>query len=300
MPSSELSESQVKLFEERKTVLDGEECKQKRALFIKVVKVQDKENQFQLIHRSGEEDDHITVTHRMEGNVAHFDNLPLTYQHMLTDFRKMDKKKNPLICLSIIVQNYVDNFEGLRNFDQINQRLDANVKFKTTDPNEKYQLLKMVYDNNGGDVFKASLKSEKNKQDKKFFAIKASAKNSAANEAARVMGEHRLMQSIQSDYIMKAIEVFNFNERIVIVLDWMEGGALTDMINLTHETKHEDSCRYEVYCVAKGLYDLHKEGIVHRDIKSDNVLIKSDGTIKISDLGLACFLSQQRAYRKTK
>ena len=258
MPSTQLSESQVKLFEERNTVLDGQECKQKRALFIKVEKVPDTENQFKLVHRSGEEDDHITVTHRIEGKESYFDDLPLTYQHMLADFRRMDKKKNPLICLTIIVQNYRDNFEGLRNLDQIVQRLDENAKFKTSDPNEKYQLLKMVYDNNGGDVFKAHLKSEKDKKDKRFFAVKASPKNSATTEAARVMGEHRLMQSISSDYIMKANEVFNYNERIVIVLDWMEGGALTDMINLTHETKHEDSCRYEVYCVAKGLYDLHK------------------------------------------
>ena len=72
------------------------------------------------------------------------------------------------------------------------------------------------------------------------------------------MGEHRLMQSVQSDYVMKANEVFNYNDRIVIVLDWMEGGALTYMINSMHKRKHEDSCRYEVYCAAKGLYDLHK------------------------------------------
>ena len=171
----------------------------------------------------------------------------------------MDKKKNPLYCLSIVVQNYRDNFEGLRDLGQIQKILKDNDKFQKTDPNEKFQLKKAVYDNAGGQVFKAHLKSETNKpdKDKKWFAVKASPKNSATIEAKRVMGEHSLMQSIQSDFIMKANEVFNFNERIVIVLDWMEGGALTEMINLTHETKHEDSCRYEVYCVAKGLHDLH-------------------------------------------
>ena len=55
--------------------------------------------------------------------------------------------------------------------------------------------MKAVYNNAGGQVFKAHLKSEMNKpdQDKKYFAVKASPKNTAAIEAKKVMGEHVLM-----------------------------------------------------------------------------------------------------------
>ena len=50
---------------------------------------------------------------------------------------------------------------------------------------------------------------------------------------------------------------------------------------------------------ARGLADMHAESILHRDIKSDNILCSSNGDIKIADLGLSAFLSEEKIYRKT-
>ena len=52
--------------------------------------------------------------------------------------------------------------------------------------------------------------------------------------------------------------------------------------------------------MALGLSKMHRHNVLHRDIKSDNVLCSSDGDIKITDLGFSCFLSEQQEYRKTK
>ena len=52
--------------------------------------------------------------------------------------------------------------------------------------------------------------------------------------------------------------------------------------------------------MALGLKKMHENNVLHRDIKSDNILHSANGDVKISDLGFACFLSEQQANRKTK
>ena len=49
----------------------------------------------------------------------------------------------------------------------------------------------------------------------------------------------------------------------------------------------EDFCKYSLYQVALGLQAMHKHNILHRDIKSDNILCRANGEIKIADLGFS-------------
>jgi serine/threonine-protein kinase RIM15 len=50
---------------------------------------------------------------------------------------------------------------------------------------------------------------------------------------------------------------------------------------------YESECKYYIAEIATGMNDLHKKGIVHRDIKPQNILISKTGHIKISDFGLS-------------
>eukprot|EP00128_Syssomonas_multiformis_P005576 Colp12_sorted_trinity150504_noHs@789 len=49
----------------------------------------------------------------------------------------------------------------------------------------------------------------------------------------------------------------------------------------------------------RGLEHLHKKGIIHRDIKSDNVLLDIDGSVKLTDFGFCAQLNESRSKRST-
>ena len=63
---------------------------------------------------------------------------------------------------------------------------------------------------------------------------------------------------------------------------------LTNFIEQYHEFYSENVIKYVLWQVLKGLSFLHKKNIIHRDIKSDNILISSEGAVKLSDFGFSC------------
>ena len=111
--------------------------------------------------------------------------------------------------------------------------------------------------------------------------------------------EHNLMQHIKSKHIIKAKEVYDYNDKIVIVSKYMSGGDLHKYLKNWHLKLSEESCRYMVYIIASAIKDLHDIGLIHRDLKSDNVLIRpDDGKLLLGDLGLTTTM-YKNAYRKT-
>jgi len=71
------------------------------------------------------------------------------------------------------------------------------------------------------------------------------------------------------------------NNELWVVMEFMEGGALTDVID-NNPVITEDQIATICYETCKGLAHLHSQDIIHRDIKSDNVLLDRVGNVKIS------------------
>ena len=61
----------------------------------------------------------------------------------------------------------------------------------------------------------------------------------------------------------------------------------------------ENAAKYVLLEALKGLGFLHEKGIIHRDIKSDNVLYNFEGDIKLSDFGTTCQLTKEKNERNT-
>lgn len=96
----------------------------------------------------------------------------------------------------------------------------------------------------------------------------------------------------ENDGILKCFQCFDFKNRLWIFLEMMDGGALTPMLEELAGKHSESFCKYVSYKVLCGLKYLHERHILHRDIKSDNILVSSEGHIKLADFGYATQLTK--------
>lgn len=100
-----------------------------------------------------------------------------------------------------------------------------------------------------------------------------------------------MMMCKEEDYVVKCLDAFDFKERLWVFLELMDVGALTHMLEERRGNIDENICAYILRRALKGLDFLHSRGIVHRDIKSDNILVNKQGDIKLADFGYATQLT---------
>ena len=128
--------------------------------------------------------------------------------------------------------------------------------------------------------------------DGEIFALKFM-EPSTQEERNSIKNEIGIMQMSQSDSIIRCHEAFDYQNRLWVIMEIMDGGAFTPMLEDFMGAYSENFCKYSLWATCKGLIDLHKQNIIHRDIKSDNILIKGNGEVKLADFGYAVVLTQQ-------
>ncbi|KAJ3192248.1 Protein kinase [Irineochytrium annulatum] len=112
-----------------------------------------------------------------------------------------------------------------------------------------------------------------------------------------IVNEILVMKESQHPNIVNYLDSFLVKGELWVVMEYMEGGPLTDIIdnNTMTETQIAAICNETI----KGLNHLHMRQIIHRDIKSDNVLLNGEGHVKITDFGFCAKLTSDRGKRAT-
>ncbi len=95
-----------------------------------------------------------------------------------------------------------------------------------------------------------------------------------------IINEILVMRSSRHPNIVNYIDSFLHKNDLWVVMEYMEGGSLTDVVTANLMTEGQIAAVSRETC--QGLEHLHRHGVIHRDIKSDNVLLSMVGDIKLS------------------
>lgn len=133
-------------------------------------------------------------------------------------------------------------------------------------------------------------------QENRTVAIKILKEEFISNEEflRRFKNESKAIAMLSHPNIVKVYDV-SFGDLIqYIVMEYIEGITLKEFIEQEGSLRWKDAVHFTVQ-ILKGLQHAHDKGIVHRDVKPQNIMVLSDGTIKVTDFGIARFArSDQR------
>jgi eukaryotic-like serine/threonine-protein kinase len=146
----------------------------------------------------------------------------------------------------------------------------------------KYELLDKIAEGGMGTVYKA-----RDREADRIVAIKIVTAHVAKNPVLmkRFEQEYRVASDLDHPNIVRALDFGFDNNRPYLVMEYVDGESLGQRIERDGRIAENEAIRL-IAQIAQALHKAHKQGIVHRDVKPDNVIVSSDGVAKLADLGL--------------
>lgn len=99
--------------------------------------------------------------------------------------------------------------------------------------------------------------------------------------------EAQIIASLSHENIVRVYDVEEAYRTLFIIMEYLEGESLQDLLQRRRRLPPETTQQILAQ-VLLGLEHAHQQGIVHRDVKPDNIWLCSGGNVKILDFGLAC------------
>ena len=139
-------------------------------------------------------------------------------------------------------------------------------------------------------VYKVSKKNSNNEI--VYYALKKFKKiynNFGCNDSA--LKEITILKEIFHENILKIIDTFYSIKELFILYEYIDYDFITLNTKNYYKFLTESDTKNLMKQILTGFNILHKNGILHRDIKPDNLMINKDGIVKIVDFGLARFIT---------
>jgi eukaryotic-like serine/threonine-protein kinase len=145
-----------------------------------------------------------------------------------------------------------------------------------------YDLVEKIAEGGMGVVYKG-----RHRESGQLVAVKILSPHMASNDVLlkRFEKEYNTAQKLDHPNIVRALEYGKVNGSPYLVMEFVEGESLGQRIARQGPMAEKDAIRL-IAQVAQGLQRAHREKLVHRDVKPDNVLVTVDGIAKLADLGL--------------
>nr|CAI5826983.1 unnamed protein product [Callosobruchus analis] len=155
--------------------------------------------------------------------------------------------------------------------------------FPYCDLTTKYEKVAKIGQGTFGEVFKAKAKSNP----KKFVAMKkVLMDNEKEGFPITALREIRILQLLKHENVVNLIEICRYRSTFYLVFDFCEHD-LAGLLSNVNVKFSLGEIKKVVQQLLNGLYYIHSNKILHRDMKAANVLITKNGVLKLADFGLA-------------
>lgn len=153
-----------------------------------------------------------------------------------------------------------------------------------------FEFLKPVGRGALGSVWRAVHKKSRTE-----IAIKIFVKEEIASKDAltSILKERSILSIINNSFIVNMRFAFQDSKKLYLGLDLKTGGDLR--FHLNKRKFNEQEIKFIFVCMIKGLEYLHSQGVIHKDVKPENVLFDSRGYAYLTDFGTSCFYKQENS-----
>jgi serine/threonine protein kinase len=145
-----------------------------------------------------------------------------------------------------------------------------------------YDVLEKIAEGGMGTIYKG-----RHRETGQVVALKVIPSNLAKNPVMlkRFEQEFRAASLLDHPNIVRALEYDGSGDMPFLVMEFVEGESLGQRIERDGKLPEAEAIKI-IAQVAQALHRAHKQGLIHRDIKPDNVMVTPDGQVKVADLGL--------------
>lgn len=161
----------------------------------------------------------------------------------------------------------------------------------TRDPLRDYCKLVKIGTGSSGDVYKAIHRNTRRKVAIKIMQITKDTRTELIENEIRMM-----IRSKDHENVVQYYDTYLRQDELWIVMEYINGGKLTDCLYLAMTEQQIAAILKQVLLT---LDHMHDRNMIHRDIKSDNVLLTSNNEVKLADFGFTTILTDEFPRRRS-
>ncbi|XP_074385899.1 serine/threonine-protein kinase PAK 1-like [Zonotrichia albicollis] len=217
-------------------------------------------------------------------------------RHLMSTFRaappsRRPKRRKTAVSFPLL-QGTMVNFPQCRemtvNFPLLWETRANTPQWNTVseaEPAEKYQEVEQIGQGAFGTVYKGLDRATGGEVAIKKMSLRGQNRERAVNEIL-------LLKDKKNPNIVKFLDSFLVDGDLWLVMEFMDGGTLQDVVRQTRMAEGEMAA-VSRECL-QGLDFLHSNRVIHRDLKSSNILLGMDGSVRLADFGLCAQLSPEQ------
>ncbi|XP_063037471.1 serine/threonine-protein kinase PAK 3-like [Melospiza melodia melodia] len=111
------------------------------------------------------------------------------------------------------------------------------------------------------------------------------------------VNELMVMKINRNPNLVNYLDSYLVGDELWLVMEFMDGGTLSDIISKTCLSEDQMAAIFQE-CL-RGLYFLHSNHVIYRDVKSCNILLRTNGSVKLADFGLFAQLTPEQSRRSS-